>query len=108
MCIRDSADAAPRLPSPVDQPRPVKSATTNVAPVARELPTYILCAGDQAFVPRAKKNFFYKFWRTVELDLLKQDSIDSNKLWKAAGKTRSETIFTRRQSSVKDFVMNMC
>jgi len=60
---------------------------------------YILCAGDQAFVPRAKKNFFYKFWRTVELDLLKQDSIDSNKLWKAAGKTRSETIFTRRQSS---------
>jgi len=73
---------------------------------------YILCAGDRAFVPRAKKDFFYKFWRTVELDLLKQDSIDSNKLLKAAGKTRSETILQGSNHpdyyTVKDFVMNMC
>lgn len=58
----------------------------------------ILRAGDQAFVPRAKKNF-YKFWWTEELDLLKKDSMDTNKLWKAAGKPRSGPIFTRRQSS---------
>ena len=59
-----------------------------------------------------KRIFFYKFWRTVELDLLKQDSIDSNKLWKAAGKTRSETILQGSNHpdyyTVKDFVMNMC
>jgi len=41
----------------------------------------ILRVGDQAFVPRAKKTF-YKFWWTEELDLLKQDSMDSNKLSK--------------------------
>ena len=34
-----------------------------------------------------------------ELDLLKKDSMDTNKLWKAAGKQRSGPIFTRRQSS---------
>jgi len=58
----------------------------------------ILRAGDQAFVPRAKKNF-YKFCWTEELDLLKQDSMESNKLWKEAGKPRSGPIFTRRQLS---------
>jgi len=36
-----------------------------------------LRAGVKAFVPRAKKNY-YKFWWTEELDLLKQDSIDTN------------------------------
>jgi len=58
----------------------------------------ILYAGANAYVPRAKKNF-YKFWWTEELDLLKQESIDSSKLWKAAGKPRSGPIFTKRQSS---------
>jgi len=58
----------------------------------------ILCTGANAYVPRAKKNF-YKFWWSEELDLLKQESIDSNKLWKAAGKPRSGPIFTKRQSS---------
>jgi len=52
----------------------------------------ILRVGDQAFVPRAKI-FFYKFWWTEELDLLKQNSMDSSKLWKEAGKSRSRPIF---------------
>ena len=58
----------------------------------------ILCTGANAYVPRAKKNF-YKFWWSEELDLLKQESIDSNNLWKAAGKPRSGPIFSKRQSS---------
>jgi len=57
----------------------------------------ILCTGAKAFVPRAKKNY-YKYWWTEELDLLKRDSVDSNNLWKVAGKPRFGPIFTRRQS----------
>ena len=45
----------------------------------------------------AKKNF-YKFWWSEELDCLKQPSIDSNRLWKAAGKPRHGPIFDNRQS----------
>jgi len=58
----------------------------------------ILCTGANAYVPRAKKNF-YKFWWSEDLDLLKQESTDLNKLWKAVGKPRSGPIFTKRQSS---------
>jgi len=49
-----------------------------------------------SFVPKHKKSF-YKFWWDEELNSLKEDSIDSNKLWKAAGKPRQGPIFDRRQ-----------
>ena len=48
-------------------------------------------------VPQHKKSF-YKFWWDEELDMLKDESIESNKLWKAAGKPRYGPIFDKRQS----------
>jgi len=49
-----------------------------------------------AYVPKRKKNF-YKFWWDEEINLLKDESIESNKLWKAAGKPRNDPIFDKRQ-----------
>ena len=37
--------------------------------------------------PHNKKNF-YKYWWSEELTILKQNSIDTNRIWKAAGKPR--------------------
>ena len=48
-------------------------------------------------VPRHKKNF-YKFWWDVELDTLKQASIESDQLWKAVGKPRTGPIFEKRRA----------
>jgi len=45
-------------------------------------------------VPACKKNFF-KFWWDQELDELKERSIASCQLWKAAGKPRSGPIFNK-------------
>ena len=49
-----------------------------------------------SFVPKHTKSF-YKFWWDEEMSSLKDDSIDSNKLWKAAGNPRQGPIFDRRQ-----------
>ena len=56
----------------------------------------VLNAAANAFVPRHKKNF-YKYWWDEEMNLLKDESIESDKLWKAAGKPRHGPIFDRRQ-----------
>lgn len=48
-----------------------------------------------ATVPSCKQNFF-KFWWNQELDCLKERSIESHKLWKAAGRPRAGPIFDRR------------
>ena len=45
-----------------------------------------------------EKNFF-KFWWDQDMDLLKASSIDTNKLWKAAGKPRHWPIFEKRLSA---------
>ena len=52
----------------------------------------IFVSGANLFVPAHRKNF-YKFWWDEGLSLLKQESIDSNQLWKAAGKPRHGSIF---------------
>ena len=57
----------------------------------------ILQSAAEICVPQRRKKF-YKFWWDEDLDYLKQASIDSNKLWKAAGKPRNGPIFDRRQS----------
>ncbi len=57
----------------------------------------VLSSASNAFVPQHKKSF-YKFWWDEELDLMKDESIESNKMWKAAGKPRSGPIFDKRQS----------
>jgi len=48
-----------------------------------------------ATVPSYSQNFF-KFWWCQELDCLKEKSIESHKLWKAAGRPRSGPIFDKR------------
>ena len=57
----------------------------------------ILNTGATCFVPRRTNNF-YKFWWDEEISLLKEESIESNRLWKAAGKPRHGPIFDKRQS----------
>jgi len=52
----------------------------------------ILQSSADVYVPKRSKGF-YKFWWDQELNQLKQDSIDSNKAWKAAGKPRSNPVF---------------
>ena len=49
------------------------------------------------YVPKRHKGFF-KYWFDEELRLLKQESIDSNRAWKAAGKPRHGPLFSKRQS----------
>ena len=58
----------------------------------------ILNISTNHFVPKCKKNFF-KFWWDQELDILKQESIQSNQIWKAAGKPRSGSVFNKHQES---------
>ena len=57
----------------------------------------VLSSASNSYVPQHKKSF-YKFWWDEELNILKDDSIESNKLWKAAGKPRCGPIFNKRQS----------
>jgi len=47
----------------------------------------VLVSAADAYVPKHQRNF-YKFWWDEELILLKDESIQSNDLWKAAGKPR--------------------
>ena len=58
----------------------------------------VLHDGANLFVPAKNKSFF-KFWWDESLDLLKQDSIDTAKVWKAAGKPRSGTICQKYQAA---------
>jgi len=48
-------------------------------------------------VPQRRKNF-YKFWWTQELDCLKEASIKSHTLWKAAGSPRSGACFDKSRA----------
>jgi exonuclease III len=50
------------------------------------------------FVPSKNKSFF-KFWWDESLDLLKQESIDTARVWKAAAKPRSGPIFHKYQAA---------
>jgi len=62
------------------------------------------------YLQQKRENFCKFLVDRRELDLLKQDSTDSNNLCKAAGKPRSGPIFDRRNLAdyciVKDFQMN--
>jgi len=40
----------------------------------------------------------YKYWWSEELSILKQNAIDTNKVWKAAGKPHYGPIFYKQQS----------
>ena len=49
----------------------------------------------EAAVPVCRQNFF-KFWWNQELDALKENSIESHKLWVSAGRPRCGPIFMKR------------
>jgi len=57
----------------------------------------VLQSAAELFVPKCHKGFF-KFWWSEELSLLTEASIESNRVWKAAGKPKHGPIFSRRQS----------
>ena len=48
---------------------------------------------------RKRRKGYYKFWWDEELNLLKEASVETNNIWKAAGKPRNGPIFINRQSS---------
>ena len=62
----------------------------------------VLISGANAYISVYRKNFL-KFWWNEELDMLKQASIDSNKIWKAAGKPRQGPVFDKRQLCRKQY-----
>ena len=41
---------------------------------------------------------FFKYWWDEEMSLLKEASVESDRVWKAAGKPRNGPIFAKRQS----------
>jgi len=57
-----------------------------------------------SYVPRCPKNFF-KFWWDEEPKSLKEASVNTDMLWKAAGRPRSGPIFKERQSG--HFIVNV-
>jgi len=58
----------------------------------------VFCDAASLYVP-VKKKSFYKFWWDEELNILKQESINSAKLWKTSGKPRSGNIFKNYQTA---------
>lgn len=56
--------------------------------------TLVSCANN--FVPVRRKGF-YKFWWDEGLDTLKEAAIESDRLWKSAGRPRFGPIFSERQ-----------
>ena len=58
----------------------------------------VLKTASDLYVPTCRKNFF-KFWWDEELATLKSAAVDSNNIWKAAGKPKQGPIFAKRQAS---------
>jgi len=57
---------------------------------------FVLTSGAKLFVSTRRRNF-YKFWWDQGLDALKDAAINSNRIWKAAGKPRQGSLFDKRQ-----------
>ena len=58
----------------------------------------VLASCAKSSIPEHRK-CFYKFWWNEELKILKEASVESNNIWKAAGKPHQGAIFDKRQSS---------
>jgi hypothetical protein len=72
------------------------SCTAEIDRIYDDIVTIMVGCANQ-FVPHCRKNFF-KFWWDEEMDLLKEASIESNRIWKDAGKPKQGPIFVKRQS----------
>jgi len=57
-----------------------------------------LSSSAKLFVPEHNKNFF-KFWWSEDLKLLKEAAVNSDRIWKAAGKPRNGSLYQKRQST---------
>jgi len=57
----------------------------------------VLKTAADLYVPVCRTNFF-KFWCDEDLSALKSAAVDSNKIWKAAGKPKQGPIFAKRQA----------
>ena len=57
-----------------------------------------MSTGAKLYVPHHHKNV-YKFWWDQEMDILKAESIETDKVWKASGRPHQGPIFKKRQSS---------
>ena len=70
---------------------------------------FVLGNAADMYVPVRRKNF-YTFWWDEELNLLKEASVDANKLLTAAGKPRRFTIRARQvgEDIVSYFATNRC
>jgi len=62
--------------------------------------TFQNCAS--ANVPTRRVGFF-KYWWSQELDCLKENAIESDKIWKASGRPRSGPIFNKRNSDKRAY-----
>ena len=62
-----------------------------------------LLASSEQCVPRVGKNRL-KFWWNEELSLLKRESVDSNRAWRAAGKPRFGPLFDRRHKARLEYI----
>ena len=51
-----------------------------------------MSTGAKLYVPYHRKNFF-KFWRDQDMDILKAETIETDKVWKASGKPRQGLSF---------------
>ena len=56
----------------------------------------VLSSGARLYVPVHRKGY-YKYWWDQELTAMKESAVESNKLWKIAGKPRQGPIFEKRQ-----------
>jgi hypothetical protein len=54
------------------------------------------------FVPKCRSNF-YKFWWSQELQCLKEKAVDSDRIWKIAGRPRSGEIFNKRYADKRAY-----
>jgi len=63
----------------------------------------VLYSAANVFVPKCRKGF-YKFWWDEGLNLLKEASVESNRIWKAAGKPRQAQFLHVDKSVVYNIV----
>jgi Reverse transcriptase (RNA-dependent DNA polymerase) len=75
---------------------PLADCRSHIDRIYNEVVDSLLSSANQ-FVPHYRKKFL-KFWWDEEMDLLKDASIESNGIWKAAGKPRYGPIFDKRQA----------
>ena len=59
-----------------------------------------------SYIPSCSQNFF-KYWWCQELDCLKQQSIDSDHLWKAAGRPRVGPLYDQRNKARRAYRLGL-